>query len=333
MVALTKIKFDKRRPVSIDDGDNLIGSYRPFTKSNLFYSKILNEVLYQTKRLYPKANTQNLSIAISGVGARSGFSVLMCNLMPNLHTIDTAQHFPLKLYQERDKNAGEFFAGGSASDGYAVKDGITDYGLKHFIDAYSNTDIIKEEVFYYVYGLLHSEDYRARYANNLSKEIPRIPAVKKEADFWAFVEAGRKLGELHVNYESAEMYPVIIAEGDLRLANIDDPVSFYRVKQMRFSGKRGSNKTTLYYNNNITLTNIPIAAYDYIVNGKSALDWVVERQRVKTDKKSGIVNDANDYANETMQNPAYPLQLFQRVITVSLETMKIVRSLPKLDID
>lgn len=103
---------------------------------------------------------------------------------------------------------------------------------------------------------------------------------------------------------------------------------------MRFAGKRPNlDKTTVVYNNNITMTDIPIEAYDYVVNGKPALAWVMERQRVKTDKKSGIVNDANDYANETMQSPAYPLELFQRVITVSLETVKIVNSLPKLDID
>ena len=229
-----------------------------------------------------------------------------------------------------DKN--DLFADDDASNGYTVKDGITDYGLKHFRDAYSNTSITKEDIFYYVYGLLHSEDYRTRYADNLSKELPRIPAVKREEDFWAFVEAGRKLGDLHVNYESAEMYPVTIAEGDLRLANIPDPVSYFRVEKMRYGGKRGSDKTTLHYNKNITLIDIPIEAYDYVVNGKPALDWVVERQCVKTDTKSGIVNDANDYANETMHNPAYPLELFQRVITVSLETMKIVRSLPKLEL-
>ena len=203
-----------------------------------------------------------------------------------------------------------------------------------FRDAYGNTKITKEDIFYYVYGLLHSEDYRTRFADNLSKQLPRIPAVKREEDFWAFSNAGRELGDLHVNYETVEPYPVTIAEGDLRLAHIADPVSFYRVEQMRFAGKRPNlDKTTVVYNSNITMTDIPLAAYDYVVNGKSALDWVMERQRVKTDKKSGIVNDANDYANETMHNPAYPLELFQRVITVSLETMQIVQNLPKLEID
>ena len=143
-----------------------------------------------------------------------------------------------------------------------------------------------------------------------------------------FSKAGRKLGDLHVNYETVEPYPVTFKEGDLRLADTSDPKSFYRVKKMKFASKQ--DKSTVIYNSNITMQNIPLEAYEYVVNAKSALAWVMERQCVKTDKASGIVNDANDYANETMNNPAYPLELFQRVITVSLETMKIVRSLPKL---
>jgi len=130
-----------------------------------------------------------------------------------------------------------------------------------------------------------------------------------------------------------EPYPIVIAEGDLRLATIQDPAGFYRVEQMRFAGKRPKlDKTTVVYNSNITMTGIPPEAYDYVVNGKPALEWVMERQVVKTDKDSGIVNDANRYAIETVGDPAYPLKLFQRVITVSLETMKIVRSLPPLEI-
>lgn len=327
-----KSTFEKGREISVDDGVKLTSCYRPFTKSRMFYSRVLNEMLYQTHRLYPLPKSQNMSIAISGVGARSGFSVLMCDAMPNLDLIEKGQNYPLKLYEEIDNDDDDLFKNDGVEDGYRVKDGITDYGLKHFRDVYCNENITKEDIFYYTYSLLHSDDYRTRYVDNLGKQLPRIPAVKSEVDFWAFVDAGRKLGDLHVNYESVDMYPVTIAEGDLRLASINDPVKFYRVEQMRYAGKRGSDKTTLHYNNNITLEDIPLAAYDYVVNGKAALDWVVERQRVKKDAASGIVNDANDYANETMQNPAYPLELFQRVITVSLETMKIVRSLPKLEI-
>jgi predicted helicase len=151
--------------------------------------------------------------------------------------------------------------------------------------------------------------------------------VKTAADFWAFSQAGRKLADLHLNYETVAAYPIKIEAAE-KLTDTD-----YRVEKMKY-GKKGKDKdlTTLHYNNKITLTGIPLEAYEYIVNGKPALDWVVERQCVKTDKDSGIVNDANDWAIETMNNPRYPLELFQRVITVSLETMKIVKALPKLDI-
>jgi predicted helicase len=188
-------------------------------------------------------------------------------------------------------------------------------------------------VFHYVYGLLHSPDYRDRYADNLAKQLPRIPLVKRAEDFRAFVEAGRKLGDLHVNFESADLYPVTLKEGDLRLANIPDPAAYFRVEKMKFGGKRPNlDKTTVIYNPRITITNIPLDAYDYVVNGKPALEWVIERQCVKTDAASGIISDANLYAVETAGDPAYPFKLFCRVITVSLETMKIVRGLPPLDI-
>jgi len=329
-----KADLKRKKRLALSDGVPMRSTYRPFTKQWIFYGNRLNEMLYQTHKIYPDNVNSNRSIAVSGVGARSGFSAFMCDLMPNLHTIDTAQHFPLKLYEKIEGEKGDLFSKQTALNGYAQRDGITDYGLQHFQAAYPSAKIAKEDIFYYVYGLLHSEEYRTRFADNLSKQLPRIPTVKQEADFWAFVEAGRKLGDLHVNYETVELYPVTYKEGDLRLANVADPVAFYRVEQMKFAGKRPNlDKTTVIYNPNITMTNIPLEAYDYVVNGKSALDWVMERQCVKTDKASGIVNDANDYANETMHDPAYPLKLFQRVITVSLETMKIVRSLPKLEID
>ena len=159
--------------------------------------------------------------------------------------------------------------------------------------------------------------------------------MKSFADFAAFRDAGRALGHLHVNFESVEPYMVTFKEGDHRLIPEAqaDPVKFYRVKKMKLGGKgKTKDRTTVIYNDRITMQNIPLAAWDYVVNGKPALDWVMERQVVKTDPASGITNDPNDYANETVGNPRYPLELFQRVITVSLETMKIVNGLPELEI-
>ncbi|MBP6433531.1 MAG: hypothetical protein KA292_02515 [Sphingorhabdus sp.] len=281
---------------------------------------------------------QNRIICLSGVGAQNDFTAIMSKAIPNFHTIQTAQCFPRHLYGGEARSAGDdpqpglFAAAPAAKTGR--RDAITDAGLAHFQAAYLGDAISKDDLFYYVYGLLHSVEYRTRFADNLSKQLPRIPAVKQASDFWAFAEAGRQLGDLHCDYECVDPFPVTIAQGALELAHIPDPEKFYRVEKMKFGGKRPAlDKSTVIYNGNITMTGIPLEAYDYFVNGKPALEWVMERQCVKVDKASGIVNDANRYAIETVGDPAYPLKLFQRVITVSLETMKIVRALPKLEID
>jgi predicted helicase len=248
---------------------------------------------------------------------------------------DNGQCFPLYLYSETKPEDG-LFAQLDAETGLTRRDAITDAGLAQFQSAYPGETITKEDLFYYIYGLLHSPDYRDRFKNNLAKALPRIPAVRTVEDFAAFRDAGRALGDLHVYFETVEPYLVTFKEGDHALINEaqDDPVKFYRVTKMKFGGKgKEKDKTTVIYNDNITMQNIPLEAYDYVVNGKPALEWVMERQVVKQDKASGIINDANDYANETIGDPRYPLDLFRRVITVSLETMRIVNGLPALDID
>ncbi|WAW05090.1 DEAD/DEAH box helicase family protein [Oxalobacter formigenes] len=312
--------------------------YRPFTKQYLYFDRQFNERVYQTPRIFPNPTIENRVICVSGIGARSGFSVLMANEIPCLDMIEKGQCFPLYLYEREESlemeatlqtemfdNAPEKGLFDENAPVYTKKEAITDAGLTHFQSAYVGETISKEDIFYYVYGLLHSSDYRKRYADNLTKELPRIPCVRTTADFWAFSKAGRKLTDLHLNYETVEKYPLKIAGGDLLLKDDD-----YRVEKMRYG--KNKDRATLHYNDKITLTGIPPEAYEYIVNGKPALDWVVERQAVTTHKDSGIVNDANDWAIETMHNSKYPLELIQRVITVSLETMKIVRGLPELNI-
>lgn len=259
----------------------------------------------------------------------------MSNTLPDIQAMFNGQCFPLYLYEEKQPDDRQYTLEGEDTS-LTRRDAITDEGLAHFNAAYPGEKISKEDLFYYIYGLLHSPDYRERFKNNLAKALPRIPAVKTFADFVAFRDAGRALGDLHANFETVEPYMVTFKEGDHRLIpEADaDPVKFYRVKKMKFGGKgKDKDKTTVIYNENITMQNIPLEAYDYVVNGKPALEWVMDRQVVKTDKASGIVNDANDYANETVGDPKYPLLLFQRVITVSLETMRIVGNLPSLDID
>lgn len=323
------------RKIEFDAG-KIVGSlYRPFTAQWLYFDRALNERVLQIPRIFPNRASDNRVIVVSGIGARSGFSALMCSDIPDQHAVDTCQCFPRWIYPVEESEKAEELALGGGANAVATSrtEAISNAGLAHFQAAYPGETITKDDLFHYVYGLLYSEDYRDRFADNLSKQLPRIPAVKKAEDFWAFVQAGTRLADLHCDFDSAEPFPVTIQQGDLRLAHIPDPERYYRVEKMKFGGKRpNQDKTTVIYNGNITMTGIPIEAYDYIVNGKPALEWVMERQVVKTDKASGIVNDANRYAVETVGDPAYPLKLFQRVITVSLETMRIVRGLPKLEI-
>ncbi|MFZ4748243.1 MAG: DEAD/DEAH box helicase [Sphingomonas sp.] len=307
-----------------------LANYRPFSRLWLYMDSRLNWSKYLTDRYFPKPDTKNRAICVSAPGFRGSFTAIMTDIIPSIHFGDIAgvQCFPQTVYDA----AGESGPGLDFGPQLASH-GISDAGLAHFEAFYPGETITKDDLFHYVYGLLHSPDYRARYGDNLSKQLPRIPALKSAAAFWAFVEAGRRLGDLHCDFDSVEPFPVDIAEGSLKLANIPDPARFYHVEKMRFGGRRPNlDRTTVLYNPNITMTGIPLEAYDYVVNGKPALEWVMERQCIKTDTASGIVSDANRYAIETVGDPAYPLLLFQRVITVSLETMAIVASLPRLDI-
>lgn len=313
-----------------DDSKIRLSHYRPFSRQWLYMDSRLNWSKYLTDRYFPRPDAPNRVISLSAPGFRGEFSVLMSDLLPSIHFGDMggAQCFPLIVYEAASRADDTLDL---QTDGR--RSGVSIDGLRRFQSAYPSETISEDDLFYYTYGVLHSQDYRERYADNLSKELPRIPIVKRAADFWALTKAGRKLGDLHTGYESCEPYPVTIAQGDFRLANIPNPEHFYRVEQMKFAGKRPNlDKSTVIYNANITMTGIPLEAYDYLVSGKPALEWVMERQCVMANKASNIVNDANRYAVETVGDAAYPLKLFQRVITVSLETMKIVRALPKLEI-
>ena len=313
----------------------VLATYRPFFRTWLYRDKMFNHRQGQIPLLFPEGHLPNRAICVPGRGGDKGFSAFLLDSIGDLNLAPAMggyQCFPLTIYDRVDTDATDdlFSVVEDDTPRYRTRHGITDVGLDHFQRAYPGEAISKDDIFYYTYGLLHSDDYRRRFADNLTKELPRIPCVRKAADFWSFVKAGRALGDLHVGYETVEPYPVTIKQGDLSLAHIDDPVKFFRVEKMTFG--KGKDRSVIHYNPNITLIDVPLAAYDYVVNGKPAIDWVMERQAVKVDKDSGIVNDANDYANETVGDPRYPFDLLRRVITVSLETMKIVRSLPPLEI-
>lgn len=307
---------------------NRIGKalYRPFCKTWIYYDPQFNH-RYKEK-IYPTIESTNLAIQLTGNGSNIQFSCLMVDVLPDLENISKGQCFPLYWYEKTRKSTSGLFESAEIEDDFIRRDGLTDIGLVNFQRHFQEPRLTKEDVFYYVYGLLHSEEYREKYADNLTKELPRIPLVKTIEAFWSFSKAGRLLADLHLNYEEVKPYPVAIQgeTGDLTPTQ-------YRVEKMKY-GKRGKDKdlSTIHYNSLITVSGIPLDAFAYVVNGKSAIDWVMERQCNKSDKDSGIVNDANAWAVETMESPRYPLDLLLRVITVSIESMKIVRSLPKLDI-
>ena len=277
--------------------------------------------------IFPSNTAKNLVICSSGVGSKE-YSCLMTNCIVDLQLNFNGQCFPRWLPGEKTKEEEEEFDFGQPEE---MPSGFSSEALPHFQAAYPDKPISEDDLFYYIYGILHSEDYRARYANNLTKELPRIPRVATYEQFLAFSKAGRDLAKLHVHFEEVTPYAGVTLE----YAKSGKPS--YRVKQMKWGkivGKTGNaakDKTTLIYNDWITVKNIPLEAQEYIVNKKSALDWVVERACVSIDKASGIVNDFNDYATG-IGNERYPLDLFLRIITVSLETMKIVKALPELEI-
>jgi predicted helicase len=222
----------------------------------------------------------------------------MTNIIPSLDlAFEKIQCFPFYTYNE---------------DGSNRQENITDWALGQFRTYYSDTNISKWDIFHYVYAVLHHPQYREKYAANLKRELPRIPFTP---DFWGFAEAGKQLAQIHVHYEEQDEYPLDMLEND------DLPLN-WRVEKMRLS----KDKAQIVYNDFLTLAGIPPETFEYRLGNRSALDWVIDQYQVKTDKRSGIVNDPNRF-----DNPQYIVRLIGKVITVSLETMKIVKNLPGLE--
>ena len=308
--------------------------YRPFTKQWMYFSRRLNERVYQMPRIFPDGESPNRVIAVTGKGSRNGLSALMADRLVDLNMLEAgAQCFPLWLYDDADPDSEpDMLSGLDTEAGVQRREAITDHAMVLFAKAYPTETVSREDIFHYIYGLLHSEDYRQRFRANLAKDLPRIPCVASVEDYREFRDAGRRLGELHVGYESVDRYHAEIDTGGASLEGMV-PETAYRVNKMKHPGTgRNKDLTTIIYNRHITVRGIPEEAWDYVVSGKSALRWVMQRQCVKTDKASGIVSDANRYAIETVGDPRYPLDLLLRVITVSLETMKIVRALPEVSV-
>lgn len=320
-----KADLARGKVLSFDPSAPVTGMYRPFSKQWLYFDRRLNEVVSQQPRLFPTPRHENLVISLTGIGASKSFSSLVTDVIPNLHLHDTGQSFPLYWYDKSKIEEGvagpDMFSGAAEPDaeGYVRRDAISDWALEAFRRQYDDEAITKEDIFWYVYGVLHSPEYKARFASDLKKMIPRIPFV---ADFAAFRDAGRELGRWHLNYESVEPWP--IEEETKRLVMEADD---WRVHKMVF-GKRGGEKdrSTIVYNANLVLKGIPEEAYGYVVNGKSAIEWVMERYAVTVHKDSGIRNDPNEWS----EDPRYIVDTLKRVIRASVETVRIVQSLPPL---
>ena len=274
--------------------------YRPFTKSNVYFDRVMAERVYMFPSVLPtsKTETENQVICVAGVGNRKGFGCLTTNMIPCIDlAFEKAQCFPFYTYDE---------------DGTNRRENITDWALAEFRNHYSDDTITKWGIFHYTYGLLHHPTYHEKYQVNLKRDLPHIPYAE---DFWGFANAGAQLANLHVNYESQPEY------SDLKfIQNPEVPLN-WRVEKMKLS----KDKTSLVYNDFLTIIGIPPKSFDYQLGTRSALEWIVDQYRVKTDKRSGIVNDPN-----RADDPEYIIKLIGKVITVSLKTVEIVSTLPAL---
>lgn len=322
----------KNKELLFDEESVVSSLYRPFQKMLLYNDRDFIQRPYQMPKLFPTPNHENLVICVSGIGSSKDFTTLITDCIPCLDYVEKSQCFPLYWYDDSTADIADLFSQASDNemDKYIRRDGVTDWIRATARKQYgSKPQITKEDIFYYVYGILHSPDYRTTFASDLKKSLPRLPLVESKEDFWAFSKAGRELATLHLNYETIEPYKGCIPEFGA-YSNKGDAMN-YRVEKMRFGkiDSKTADKSVIHYNSAITISNIPLEAYDYVVNGKSAIEWIMERYAVTTDTKSGITNDPNDWAKEH-GDEKYIYNLLLRVINVSIQTVEIVKSLPKL---
>ena len=297
-----KAKLKREQTANYADYKVRTSLYRPFTQSNLYFDRMMNDVVSVFPSIFPTPETkhENRVIVVPSVGGRSDYWCFCTDIIPNLTitSIDGSQCFPFYTYDE---------------DGRNRRENITDWALARFRAHYRDESIGKWDIFHYVYAFLHHPDYRERYGVNLKRDLPRLLYTP---DFWGFAKAGGRLGEIHIGYEEVPEYPLHFIES--REVPID-----WRVEKMKIS----KDKTQLVYNDFLTLDGIPAKAFDYRLGNRSALEWVIDQYRVKTDKRSGIVNDPN-----RADDPRYIVKLIGKVIAVSLETVEIVERLPDLGV-
>ena len=334
-------KFERNVSAPPPSARNLRSAlYRPFFKQRLYFQSFWNQQVSQTLRnSFPSPEHYNVGFYQVGAGSAVPFSVLVLDEVPDLHVTGAGsggQFFARWRYEKVEADEGmlafDSAAEGDVVDGYRRVDNVTDQAIEVFRAAYGYC-VTKDDIFFYIYGLLHSPDYRETYAADLKKMLPRIPLV---TDPWPYVEAGRRLSELHLGYETAKPYP--LAGLDAPAPTGDAAYDHFRVEKMIFAKVRDqetkkllADRSTVVYNSRITLSGIPESAYRYMLGSRSAVEWIIDRYQVKTDKASGIVNDPNDWSRE-VGDPRYIIDLLARIVTVSLETMAVVDALPPLEI-
>ena len=325
-VNLTK-DWSKGKKHDFDGTAFVQSTYRPFCKQQLYNHHPFIERPGLWNKFFPTPQHKNLVICVSGVGGSKDFSTLIADMVPDVQLIFNGQCFPLYWYDENKGEQEVSLFGTTNEERWTKRDGITDWCLQEVRSRFAGAkSITKEDIFYYVYGLLHSPHYRERFADDLRKALPRIPIVERAEEFIAFAKAGRELAHLHLHYEDfANEAGVEVEETDYSAA---DEFAFYAVEKMRFAPK--DERHTIIVNPHIAIHNIPTEAYDYVVNGKSAIEWVMDRYAVTTHKDSGIKNDPNLWARE-QGKPRYILDLLLSIIHVSLETHRIVKELPELE--
>ena len=297
--------------------------YRPFVAMHCYAEDRLVKRPGIRNAMFPEANTDNRVICVPGVGSTKPFSALMVDAMPDLHFVAFGQCFPRYRFERIDQ-AKE----GSLLEGQVEEirrlDNVTDFALDRFQRHYQNPNISKDDIYNmrnYVYGVLHARDFRSVYPNALSKELARIPMA---GDFKAFAGAGRELGSLHVGYENCPEFPL-----ELVFSGTGDPQpEHFRLgpKKMRYGVSEGeSDRFVLIVNEHLTLRGIPDEAQSYVVNGRTPLDWLIDRYTVSVDKKSGILNDANEW----FERPEDLISAIRRIVHLSVETTRIIENLPE----
>lgn len=318
----------KNRPIHRDGSQIVQGLYRPFNAQHIDVSDGLIHRPAIARRYFPTPKHENFGFYMTGVSSHHEFSILGTRRVPDLHALDTGQFFPRYSWEPLPDGELDLGLAGDIVEGYRRVDNITDeiHGLtteRH------GSDVTKDDIFFFVYGLLHSLDYRERYAGELKQMLPRVPHVPTKT-FQAYTSAGRELFHLHADYEDADRYQLEVVGGEQPPMGSED--DYYQVQKLRFpSGMKAADEPdSLVMNGSITVTGIPAAAYRYQLGSRSAIEWLIRQYQVTTDKASGIVNDPNQWGIEH-GNPRYILDLLQKVVTVSVRTVEIAENLPSLE--